>query len=43
MKTMKIKILGISEVGYKAQERYQERSKYTQGVHNMRGVAIILD
>ena len=29
MKTMKIKILGISEVGYKAQERYQERSKYT--------------
>ena len=43
MKTMKMKILGISEVRYKAQERYQECSKYsTQGVHN-RGVAIILD
>ena len=44
MKRMNFKILGISQVRYKAQERYQERSKYsTQEVHNMRGVAIILD
>ena len=44
MKRMNFKILRISQVRYKAQERYQERSKYsTQGVHNMRGVAIILD
>ena len=34
----------LDTIRYKALERYQERSKYsTQGVHNMRGVAIILD